>query len=170
MLKPLVVLSLVFSLACGPELVLSSSTALTSGDEQESDEDTTAWLVITAIVAVTTIVGLVSALSGNDMLGYMQEHQQDVRRALASGDGPFPSDLTSGLGLPEIEVPRVARILRAGRPTLEPHLADGPITHEGAREFWRELLARLSADPVTGPEVERLRRRANDIIAGRTEI
>jgi hypothetical protein len=157
--------------ACGPEIastaVLASSEQTTGDESDLSDEDKTAWLVITAILVVTTVVGVVSAVSGEGMFAYMQEHQQDVRRALAGGGGPFPSDLTHSLGLSERDVPRVSRILREGRRWLAPHVDEGPITADGAREFWGQLLVLLAADPVTGPALERLERRADEIIEGR---
>lgn len=160
------VLSLVASIAigCGPEIASTAAMATseqTSGEESDlSEEDKTAWLVITAILAVTSVVAVVSAVSGEGMWAYMQEHQQDVRVALAAGDGPFPSDLAQSLSLPEREVSRVAEILRAGRPRLAPHVDDGPLTEAGARAFWAELLTLLAADPVTGPRVAALEARA----------
>lgn len=157
--------------ACGPEIASTAalgSTGQTSGEDSDmSEEDKTAWLVITAILAVSSVVAIVSAVSGEGMWAYMQEHQQDVRRALAGGGGPFPSDLTQSLGLPRSEVPRVARILREARPRLGPLVDAGPISEEGTREFWSRLLLMLEADPVTGPRVEELRTRAHAIVAGR---
>ncbi len=158
------------TLGCGPEFVASTATATSdqsSADDGTSEEDRDTWLVITAIVVVTSVVLLVSAFSDDDMWAYMQEHQRDVRVALASGEGPFPSDLTQSLGLPANEVPRVARILHEGRAWLAPHVDAGPISEDGAREFWGQLLTLLAADPVTGPRIEKLKARALLLIESR---
>lgn len=159
-------------IGCGPEFAATGSTAsmqATSGEEgggDMSEEDRMAWLVISIILGVTSVGFTVAGVTDEGMWAYLQEHQQDVRVALASGEGPFPSDLTQSLGLPACEVPRVAEILRAGRPALEPHLRATPLGEEGARAFSSELLARLEADPVTGPRIEALRERAL-VLAGR---
>lgn len=152
---------LMLASGCGPEfIVATSSTATTdgatSGDGEEMSE-TDAWLVIGAIVLVSAASATVSATVDEDLFAYMRQHQSDVRRALASGDGPFPSDLCDQLGLPERELPRVSALLRSGRPWLDPHLARGPIDEDGLREFWGTLIALLAADPVTGPRVDAIR-------------
>lgn len=153
-------------IGCGPELAATGSTAsmqATSGEESGGDmseEDRMAWLVISIILGVTSVGFTVAGITDEGMWAYLQEHQQDVRVALANGEGPFPSDLTQSLGLPAYEMPRVAGMLRAGRPTLEPHLRTAPLAEEDARAFSSELLALLEADPVTGPRIEALRERA----------
>jgi len=159
------------SLGCGPQFIGSSATATsdkTSGKDSGSDAERDAWIVITAIVVVTSVVLVVSAFSDDDMWAYMQDHQRDVRVALANGEGPFPSDLTHSLGLPATEVPRVARILHEGRAWLAPHVDAGPITEVAAREFWGQLLTMLAADPVTGPRIDALKVRALELIEGRS--
>src|SRR5262245_58145974 len=138
-----IALALTPAFACGPEFLSTTTLASTGDDKKSSDSDTATWLVITAIAVVTSVVGL-TEFSGGDMFGYMQEPRQDGRRALASGEGPFPSDLTAGLGLPECELPRVAQILRDGRARLEPCLeTSGPIDEGEATEFWTRLLVLL---------------------------
>jgi len=157
------------TLGCGPEFIASSATATSdesSGNGDTNPEDRDAWLVVTAIVVVTSAVLLVSAFSDDDMWAYMQDHQRDVRVALASGEGPFPSDLTQSLGLPATDVPRVARILHEGREWLAPSVSNGPISEAATREFWGQLLTLLAADPVTGPRVEALKVRALQLIEG----
>ncbi len=64
--------------------------------------ETDAWLVIGAIVLVSAASATVSATADEDLFAYMRQHQTDVRRDLASGDGPFPSDLCGQLGLPSL--------------------------------------------------------------------
>jgi len=155
-------------IGCGPELFATASSGTsnaTSGEESDemSEGDRMTWLVISIIVAVTTVGFTVAGVTDEDMWSYLNQHQQDVRVALASGDGPFPSDLTQSLGLPAHEVSRVAELLRAGRPALEPHLRTTPLGDDEVRAFCAELLALLEADPVTGPRVEALRDRAFEL-------
>lgn len=154
-------------IGCGPEIAATASSAASQssgeGGDDMSEEDRMAWLVISIILGVTSVGFTVAGFSGEDMWAYLEEHQQDVRVALANGEGPFPSDLTQSLGLPAHEVSRVAGILRAGRPALEPHLRVAPLDEEAARGFAGELLALLEADPVTGPRVDALRERALEL-------
>lgn len=152
-------------IGCGPEIASSATMATSeqssgSGDSDMSEEDRMAWLVISIILGVTSVGFTIAGIADGGMWSYLQGHQQDVRVALASGDGPFPSDLTHGLGLPGHEVSRVAGLLRAGRHALEPYLHATPLDEEDARAFCGELLRLLESDPVTAPRVEALEARA----------
>lgn len=154
--------------ACGPEFVSSSLAASlgesTNPDGNNDGDESTAWLVVSGILLASSAVFSVLAISDEDLLAYMENHQRDIDRALATGQGAFPSDLAQSLGLPEAELPHVAALLRDARPWLAPSLAptpDGkPITREAAREFWGQLLLLLERDPITRPHLERLKVRA----------
>src|SRR5688572_13171794 len=101
--------------ACGPEFtstgVLVSSERISCGEKTDEDEKT-GWIIISAILVLTTLAGVFSLFVDDEMSAYLREHQRDVRTALAGGQGPFSSDLADDLGLPLSEVPRIRRLLR----------------------------------------------------------
>lgn len=168
-----VVLGLVGTSGCGPEIASTAVTGSmegTSGEESEmSEADKTAWLVISGIVLALG-VGLTTAALLEEA-SYIERHQRDIERGLAGGDGPFASDLAHALSLPENGVARVKGLLRARRGPIGAELAKVRALGRKVEPwdlggFWREVLAALRADPLLVPRLERLERRALELSDG----
>lgn len=140
----------------GGEIFSTTLMASTSPDEDSEDGDN-ALLITGAVLLGLSIVGTVVALTADDggEFSYLQEHQQEVRIALARGDGPFVADLAQSLALPGSLVPHLGAVIRAARPALEPPVASGPVDREGARTFSKELVRALHEDAVIAPYVDR---------------
>jgi hypothetical protein len=139
------------ALGCGGgELV--STTMQTTSDETGSDSNDgeTALIVIGAVLLVTTAAGLVVFTVAEDV-GYLELHQQDIRRALARGDGAFVSDLAQALALPPPLMPRLQAVLKGARGALDRPLAGIKIDTARAQDFGRELVRVLKADPELAP-------------------
>ncbi|MFO0750716.1 MAG: hypothetical protein U1F43_34360 [Myxococcota bacterium] len=153
--------ALSLSIGCGGEELLTTTTTTGSGtsksDGNGSDgSDTNALLITGAVVLGLSVAATVIALTADDdsSFSYLERHQQEVRVALARGDGPFVGDVAQRLGLPAPLIPHLGRVLRRARPDLEPELAGGHIDKARARAFARALVAALASDPLLAPYLE----------------
>lgn len=99
-------------------LAPNSARAQGSGvpDLSETEE-----LLTTVALGVTGLTGLgliAMQLTAEDV----DDDRQAIRLSLARGNGTFPSDLASHLGLAASDIPRVGAALRNARHELEPLL------------------------------------------------
>ncbi|MCC6622875.1 MAG: hypothetical protein IT385_16570 [Deltaproteobacteria bacterium] len=140
----------------GGELLSTTLIGSTSPEEESEDGDN-ALLITGAILLGISVVGTVVALTAEDGgdFSYLERHQQEVRIALARGDGPFVADLAQTLALPAPLVPHLGAVVRAARPALEPSVGSGPVDREGARAFARELVRALHDDQTLAPYLDR---------------
>jgi len=138
--------------------VLSTTLMASTSPEEDSESDSENALLITGAVLLglsVTATVVVLTEDGGDDFSYLQKHQQEVRIALARGDGPFVSDLAERLTLPAALVPHLGEVLRAARPALEPPVADGPVDRERANTFSRELVRAIHEAPALTPYLDR---------------
>ncbi|MCC6622461.1 MAG: hypothetical protein IT385_14450 [Deltaproteobacteria bacterium] len=156
-LQPLawIMVTVSIGVACGPEIASTGVTATsggTSGDDGDGSEmsegDRTAWLVVFVLLGVTTVGGLVAWTVSDEEMSYLDQHRQDIRVALARGDGPFVRDVAAGLRLPPELVPALGEALRAHRASIEPALAGEEVAPAG---FARALDRAVRADPRLAP-------------------
>lgn len=140
----------VSALGCGGEM--ATTTIATTSQESGSDgnDSDTALIVIGAVLLVTTAAGLVVFTVADDT-SYLELHQQDIRRALARGDGAFVSDLGQALALPPRLMPRLQAVLKDARGTLDRPLAGVKVDAARAQHFGSELVRVLKADPELAP-------------------
>lgn len=151
------------TIACdGGILEITSTSALmqTSSpeDDNSSDADGSEALLITGAVLIgISVVGTVVAFtaSDDDSFSYLERHQQEVRVALAKGDGAFVTDIAQSLKLPHALVSHLGEVLHAARPELEPSLAETRIDRERARAFSKAMVSAIASDPVLAPYVDR---------------
>ena len=139
-------------------MVATTTQATSEGSKDDSGQTDTSTLLITgAVVLGLSVSGTVVALTedGSGDFSYLERHQQEVRVALARGDGPFMADLGRGLALPPGLVPHLATVVRRARPELEPPLASGRVDRARARAFSRALVAALDADALLSPYLDR---------------
>ena len=139
------------ALGCGGGEMASTAIATTSQESGSDGNDSdTALIVIGAVLLVTTAAGLVVFTVAEDV-GYIELHQQDIRRALARGDGAFVSDLGQALALPPRLMPRLQAVLKDARGTLDRPLAGVKVDTARAQHFGSELVRVLKADPELAP-------------------
>jgi len=140
----------------GEEIFLTTSTAASSPESEGDSSDTDSLLITGAVALGLTVVATLVVVTSDDGgdFSYLREHQQEVRVAIARGDGPFVSDLGQRLGLPSPLLPHLGDVLQAARPALEPPLARGAVDEERARVFSRELVRALHDDPLLAPYLD----------------
>ena len=155
------------ALGCGGgEFAMTTMETTSKESGSDGNDSDTALIVIGAVLLVTTAAGLVIFTVADDV-SYLELHQQDIRRALARGDGAFVSDLGQALALPPRLMPRLQAVLKDARGTLDRPLAGIRVDAARARVFGSELARVLKADPELAPYVREMASKYGPLLARR---
>ncbi len=154
------------ALGCGGEMATTIIATTSQESGSDGNDGDTALIVVGAVLLVTTAAGLVVFTVAEDV-GYLELHQQDIRRALARGDGAFVSDLGQALALPPRLLPRLQAVLKDARGALDRPLAGIKLDTARAQLFGGELVRVLKADPELAPYLRGLVSKYGPLLARR---
>ncbi len=104
-------------------LVTLQALGACGSSELSTDDEALGGSAISSGVAGSLAFITTGLLTGGDTAGRALESRREIALAIARGSGPFVTDLAAWLELPPALLPELGQALRAGRPVLEPALA-----------------------------------------------
>ncbi len=132
-------------------VALLVACASTTPEDDPLAPTRTSGTYLRTLVGVGIDLPIAIQLHGADLFAFLDEHRTSLRVSLARGDGWFITDLGQVLGLDASGTLRLAHTLRAGRPDLDPILAEaGPFDAERTGRL--SVALRAAVKGVSAPQ------------------